>query len=373
MTHELRLAVVGSSVRAAAQSAVRAGFDVVGADLFADADLDGVCPITRIENYPDGLADWLAQQGIDAWMYTGALENYPDLVDRMAAIAPLWGVSGEALRRCRDPLELQQACCKAGLAFPETRRLAEVSSLEDGWLGKTYKHSGGVGVWTLSTNADRERYPNAYAQRFVSGVAVAALYVVSKAGSTLLGVTEQLMGEDPSELGYVGSLGPTPCDPMMLERLGCCLNESLGLSGLVGVDLIVESGCATVIEINPRFTASVEVLERACERSTINALRDACRGERVDPWPTFTDRCVAKRVLFAHQDVTIAPAFAEWSLGELKAGRFGDRPRAGEMIAAGRPVCTLFVEGENESVVRGSLREAIREAEHRLYEACDAG
>ena len=54
-----RIAIVGASVRAAAASAVRAGFSVAAADLFADEDLREIADATRIRDYPDGLADWL--------------------------------------------------------------------------------------------------------------------------------------------------------------------------------------------------------------------------------------------------------------------------------------------------------------------------
>ena len=76
-----KLAIVGASVRAAAFSAVRAGFEVVAADLFADADLRAICETTRIESgYPDALADWLASTECDGWLFTGALENHHEVV-----------------------------------------------------------------------------------------------------------------------------------------------------------------------------------------------------------------------------------------------------------------------------------------------------
>src|SRR5262245_9045814 len=120
MTAPIRkLAIVGASARAAAFSAIRTGFEVVAADMFADADLARVAPVTRIKNYPEGLADWLAATECDAWMYTGALENHPDLIDRMAAIKPLAGNSGKPLRDARDPLKLQAYCKASGVMFPE--------------------------------------------------------------------------------------------------------------------------------------------------------------------------------------------------------------------------------------------------------------
>ena len=49
------LTIVGSSARAAASSAVRAGFFVRAGDLFADADLAQVAEATRVADYPAGL------------------------------------------------------------------------------------------------------------------------------------------------------------------------------------------------------------------------------------------------------------------------------------------------------------------------------
>ncbi|MEO0529239.1 MAG: ATP-grasp domain-containing protein [Planctomycetota bacterium] len=354
-----RLAIVGASVRAATQSALRAGFEVVGADLFADSDLDGICSITRIESYPDGLADWLAKQEVDAWMYTGALENYPDLVDRMARIAPLWGVSGKALRRCRDPLELQRVVHDAGLAFPETRRWKDARPAEGQWLCKTYRHSGGIGVRSLGLDGPPEGLGDGYLQRFVPGKPLAAMYVVSEARSVLLGVTEQLLSGQPDDWGYVGSIGPKQHEQPMLDRLGDCLRDALSLRGLVGVDLVAADDEATVIELNPRFTASTEVLERACGRSAVDSLSNAFVDRPIANWQPVGNRYCAKWVLFARRDVRVTPEFAR--------GDFADRPQVGEVIAQGRPVCTLLVEGNSEAATLVSLRTAIDKAEQLLY------
>src|SRR3954471_8212952 len=102
------LAIVGASTRAAASSAVRAGFQPLAADLFADADLRQIATATRISPYPEGFADWLRTIEPPGWMYTGALENHPDLIDQLAWIAPLWGNPGEVLARVRSPWNLSQ-------------------------------------------------------------------------------------------------------------------------------------------------------------------------------------------------------------------------------------------------------------------------
>src|SRR5919106_1235059 len=122
--HSQPLAIVGASVRAAAASAVRAGFQPLAADLFADADLRRIATATPISPYPEGLLDWLRAVEPSAWMYTGALENHPELVDQMAWIAPLWGNPGDVLERVRSPWKLADVLRREGLLFPETRESA---------------------------------------------------------------------------------------------------------------------------------------------------------------------------------------------------------------------------------------------------------
>ncbi len=101
---------------------MRAGLRSIAADLFADADLRQIATATRIAPYPDGFIDWLRAVEPPAWMYTGALENHPELIDQMAWIAPLWGNPGDVLARVRSPWELACALRSAGLLFPETLR-----------------------------------------------------------------------------------------------------------------------------------------------------------------------------------------------------------------------------------------------------------
>jgi predicted ATP-grasp superfamily ATP-dependent carboligase len=361
-----RLAIVGASVRAAAQSALRAGFEVVGADLFADADLDGVCPITKIEDYPHGFVDWLAKQDVDAWMYTGALENYPDLVDRMATIKPLWGVSGEALRRCRDPSEYGYHLFKADVPYPATIKATPGKPYKTYWpwglaLAKSYRHSNGAGVWRINNQDDYDRAVNRemYVQDHLQlGESLSALFVADTQGAKLLGLSQQLVGDSDNEFRYRGSIGPlTPSDSqaITLNNLGLCLSGPLGLRGLVGVDLIQFEQLLCVIEINPRFTASVEVIERATSASAV-AAHAACFGEgRAQTATAQHNKYVGKRILYAVKPVQFGEALAAELLELHRAGRVADVPRVETAIGAGEPICTILVESASCSAVAEEL------------------
>ena len=49
----------------------------------------------------------------------------------------------------------------------------------------------------------------------------------------------------------------------ILQQLGLDLARGCGLRGLFGVDFVLSEGVPWPVEINPRYTASVEVLEYA--------------------------------------------------------------------------------------------------------------
>src|SRR4051812_15417928 len=77
------LLLLGASVRAAAWSALRGGLVQPWCiDLFADADLQRACTARTIPptDYPHDFLAAARQAPPGPWLYTGALENYPDLI-----------------------------------------------------------------------------------------------------------------------------------------------------------------------------------------------------------------------------------------------------------------------------------------------------
>jgi predicted ATP-grasp superfamily ATP-dependent carboligase len=356
-----KLAIIGASVRAAAFSALRAGYEVTAADLFADVDLKRACSTTRISDYPEGFSVWLARTDCDAWLYTGALENYPDLLDRLASIKPLLGNAGDIARRVRDPLALQQLLREEDLIFPETRRSLDDIPLDGSWLAKTYRGASGTGVWILDNESarSRAREQHAFAQRQIESVPAAAVYVVNEHEARLIGVTQQIVGD--RRLGakrwqYAGSIGPLTASAAIdtqLEQLGALLHARLRLRGLVGADVIIADDRLWLIEINPRYTASVEVIERF---SGVHALAghvaafqsNASRAEQDSPAISPVSMVHGKAILFAKRDLTISPALHEWAMNHStwKTPReiaLADIPAASEHIAAGHPVLTALI------------------------------
>jgi predicted ATP-grasp superfamily ATP-dependent carboligase len=352
--------LLGASVRALAGSALRAGLQPHGIDVFADLDLLASCPATRLAGrYPDAFLDALAQAPEGPWMYTGGLENHPALIERMAEVRRLWGIVGAPLRVVRAPALLADRLRRAGLPMPRLHLALEQPPQHGRWLLKPRRGAGGGGIRAYqrdSTITEEERY-SCYLQEQIGGVPVAAVYVGDGSRTRLIGLTMQLIGTrflGASAFRYAGSVGPLPLDPALasqLRYLGRILGERTRLRGLFGVDGILRSGVFWPVEVNPRYTASMEVLEFATGQPLV-ALHRAVFERTAPPPAAFpvAGTCVGKAILCAPRD-TIFPADGPWSatrdrtVPPTQMPSFADIPAGGQDIPAGRPVLSVLVAG----------------------------
>src|SRR5262249_54766323 len=113
-------------------------------------------------------------------------------------------------------------------------------------------------------------------QEFIDGLSLAAIFCAHGARARLLGITRQLHGKPSAPFAYVGSIGPWPVSSGVRARVaevGEVLAASFCLAGLFGVDLILRGEVPWPVEVNPRYTASVEVLELALRRSFLSEHR----------------------------------------------------------------------------------------------------
>jgi predicted ATP-grasp superfamily ATP-dependent carboligase len=402
------LLIFGASARAAAFSALRAGLRPWCLDLFADADLQARCPAMRLPGkYPEGFLDWVGTELPGPWMYTGGLENRPWLVERMAQRRPLWGNNVAALLAARNPSVVSATARAAGLPAPGVEWFFRDRPRKGRWLVKPMWGAGGGGIhfWSdadrsgppaidavphLSlgpdgihfwTELDRAYRPSllVYVQEYIEGESRAALYCGDGKRAALLGVTRQLVGADwlhAAPFHYCGSVGPlepSAAERSALEKLGNVLAARCGLRGLFGIDGVARGGGFYPVEVNPRYTASVEVLEHATGLRALAWHRRAfdSRAERPAP-PAAAAACVGKAVLFAPQDETF-PADGPWAdvlrsppaIGEAPA--YADIPPPNTHIKAGRPVLTFFARAATPEACEEELRRTAGDLDWRLF------
>jgi predicted ATP-grasp superfamily ATP-dependent carboligase len=187
-----------------------------------------------------------------------------------------------------------------------------------------------------------------------------------------IGMSRQLVGErafGSHGFRYCGSLLAGKDRPLfdhdddvasIARALAAAVTEEFGLVGLNGLDFVARNGVPYPIEVNPRYSASMELVERSGGASLFSLHERACAG--ILPNACVAPRMVAgKAVVFARRAVTIGES--PWT-----ALAMADVPHPGERIARGRPICTVFAEGRNADECRESL---VREAD-RVYRAVES-
>jgi predicted ATP-grasp superfamily ATP-dependent carboligase len=388
------LLIVGASARAAAMSACRAGFRPRAADLFADQDLQAICPTIRVEDYPHGLWAALESAPSGPWMYTGALENHPDLIDRLAAIRPLYGIGGESLRAVRNPMRLSTVLRAAGFNSPRCSLVPAGIPTDGSWLVKPLASAGGrhISPWRGRSGGVKPPCAGAacsrYFQERIDGLPASAVYVGTDGSALLLGITRQLVGlpwcaagtGTSDEFRYCGSIAPlelTATHADQLEKLGPTLAASFDLRGLFGVDVILSGDEVWPIEVNPRYTASIEVLERIFAVTAIRLHVSAFHDDLPHPVSALSassafnfkrgdrrERRAGKAILYAPSDLRITDEFVAWT-GLQNSGHIwpsvADIPAQDTPIRNGQPIVTIFAEGRTDATVLASLKKLAAE------------
>ena len=381
------VSLIGASSRAAAFSAWRAGWQARACDLFGDIDLRQRAAYERLPgDYPRALADFVCRGPDVPWMYTGGLENHPELVEEMARSRPVWGNTGATLRAVRDPFVLGEALRAGGFDFPES----SLNSHRDGarYLVKPLRSSGGGRIRFAPESSSSTPAPHGhFYQRFRSGASCSVIYIgeggagrsAARSAARTLGVTRQLVGVSwlhASPFAWCGNVGPIRLsDPKraLLERLGPYLVERFRLAGIFGVDLVISDEGIQIVEVNPRYPASLEVLELAFGEAALPLHRAAFESTEDGTWPemeTLTGEVVGKGVLLAPRRLVVTEDLLSCAAtSPFDVPIAADLPPSGTEIEQGQPVLTVYGRGSTEEECLLELRDAARRFERRLLAA----
>lgn len=351
-----------------AELAVRAGYTVAALDYFGDADLRVTCPsrsLLRDYGLPysvPALVDAAGAMDALAVVYSANLENFPAEVARLAQGRDLLGNRPETLVRVRDPAQLTAALHAGGFAFPETFFPGAGLTLDPGrrWLWKPLFSGGGHGVrfWREGHSPGEGIF-----QEYLPGLVGSAAFVANGQTAVLLGLTEQLIGQrafGASGFTYCGNLVPPR---LSLDELAALLQEvralvsylteTFGLWGLNGLDFVWQAGRAWTLEVNPRPSASLELLDLAYGLRVFDLHVRSFSGQLPDfelEEALTSGSAAGKAIVYAPREVKVGDT-SEWAGQGIR-----DIPHPGELIGQGSPVCTLLAAADTPVVCLRQLQ-----------------
>jgi len=374
------LLIVGASTRSAAFAALRSGFHPLCLDQYADTDLQAQAPVQRISDLGNDLAQKLARLPSLPLLYVGGMENQPEVLKLMASRHVLWGNDAGVVAHVRNPRHQQEAARLARVGFPDWRDEERPPQPDGSWLIRPSLGSGGRGiqVWQGPGSTETLNEPHFF-QRYVHGNSYSATFIADPATGDVrfVGVTSQLVGEPVCHarpFQWCGNIGPVSLSipvESVVRRFANVLKWKFGIKGLFGIDFVVDvEDKPWVVEVNPRYPASVELLEHA---TGTPLLVDHCRCFQTEGLPSprwnrpHPGEFLGKAILFSPQDLQIsAPLANPGRVPVFEYPQIADLPAVGEQLKAGDPVCTVYATAGSALETGIQLQQKLAQVEANL-------
>ena len=378
-------------MRHIACSGARAGYEMLSADAFGDADTRECSSTFFFLNFSSQHLDLRHLEhlagSVDGVLVGSGLENaaFGKLANKVLGNSP------EKMREVADKAKLAERLADLGIPHPKTFTQETLSQVRFPLIAKPL--FGGGGVANFLCRNEREllnaaRQGHLIFQEFIKGK-IASVSVISTGKETVsLCVNEQLAGlkslfcEHP--FTYCGNISPfkTKFADKMCEIAEFLVLE-LGLKGSNGVDFVVNDDGFFVLEVNPRFQGSLDTVEHCTGLNVVSAhLKAVCEGELPPKQRGAEEKYAARLILFAERDCVVeadlrrfcggnVEKIVEKGVGGRKRGReegmeegsaggwIADIPQRGRVLRRGEPVVSgLGVARSREEAIK-KAREVI--------------
>jgi len=335
--------IAASSGRALAVAARRAGYRPLVADSFDDMDTRDFCVATR-------LVEGSLEAGFNAESLIGALEElakeaascgfvygagFEDRAELLELVAQRWAIFGNppaVVRSVKDPVRLAELC--AVLNIPHPKISARMPRDRQHWLVKSAGGSGGSHVAPAA--ALRATGEKIYFQRIAAGEPVSILFLADGSKVRIVGLSRQWTAPAPGQpFRFGGSLRPAGLSlglESRLRRAAEVITAACGLRGLNSIDFLVEGNEYTLIEVNPRPGATLDIFEDR-GGSLFRAHMDSCVG-RLPRRPLEFAGAAAAGIAYARREISSMPEFdwPHWT---------SDRQKARSALRPHDPLCTI--------------------------------
>ena len=354
MQDQLPLLVFAQSGRFIAESATLAGYTVWVADCFGDNDTISVAsrflklpPISALT--AKQLADYLitlSNQQACLLIYGTGIEQLYDVL----ALLPLYihpiGNNVEQLKQLVNASDFFPLLDKLRIPYPKTS--SSKPSNPDQWLAKRLDSFGGVDVThaRLSPVSETVIY-----QKEIIGKTYSASFIADGEAIMILGFNQQINAADSFQLESINTLNIFDINIRSnVESWLVRIVKHLKYKGFASVDFIVDSSDhAYLLEINPRLSASAEIL--FIDTNIVEHHIQLCDGLALSECDIkLTNHEHTRQLSYLRAEVTcFIGARAQWP------EECHDIPSANTVIEAMQPICSVLITAESLTACNENL------------------
>jgi methenyltetrahydromethanopterin cyclohydrolase len=247
------------------------------------------------------------------------------------------------------------------IPYPETSFIQPYATQD--WLIKPNQGQGGVGIQRLQqTNLSLDS--NVYWQKYQAGSPHSVLFLANGQQVQVIGFNTQWTTRlsDSEEFIFSGIINYCALAETHKTQIIDWLTKlvpAFNLIGLNSLDFIHANGNSTVLEINPRPPASMQLYDADLLRRhlmTASPLKDWQSCSPPPPQSGYT----GYQIIYAKQDIQIPENYI-WENGTM------DIPAAGVMCKTGQPICSIISHQSQAHAVLNELTLKQLTLEKGLY------
>ena len=355
MQSQPAILIFAQSARFIAEVATHAGYPVWVADCFGDEDtlaiaarFHALAPLAELTTAQVLEALLTLSQHQPCLLVCGTgIERFYPLLSQLPPQIQVVGNSATTLQQLRDHTLFFPLLDALSLPYPALQQHASDQSLK-----KNLYSAGGTGINTAHT-ATGDFY-----QQYIAGQAASVCFIANGQQAVILGINAQYNDVVSYRLNCIQS--PLPISEQQHDLLQHAINvltQNTRLLGLNSLDFIIaEDGQIYLLEVNPRFSASLELLPN--QQQLFDWHMQACAG--ILPPPPPSQRQYAQlHYLFSDTRVTINH-HAVWP------DSCHDRPVAGSTIPAGAPICTIISRADHPALCQQHYETCVKQLKNTL-------
>ncbi len=373
------VAVLGFNARPLALSAKRAGAEVIVSDYWGDEDLPACCSrwVTVLTPRPGqrqrtlleeplnvtlvaNLLDILEDEHVDYLLVGSGFDDNTGTLKALEKRLQITGNPSNVMKRSRNHQTLEKLANEHGTMFPlryVAKSVGESLDLceEIGYpcVIRPPRSGGGRGITLVMNPAQAEEaswkiefdetVEEIVVQQYVRGLDASCSVLSSGDSARVLSVQGQLIGMPSAgrncDFVYSGNFMPLAIPQSVRSQMVEAserICEHLGLVGSNGLDFVVdEDDGIWLMEVNPRFQGTLEMLEHAGKVSVTTLHTQACNGVLPMLPPSFES--AVRLVVFARKNGS-APDLSRYQSTV-------DRTPKGVLVKRGDPVCSIIESG----------------------------
>lgn len=277
-------------------------------------------------------------------IYGSGLECFPSTLNYLEQRFIVLGNSFQVFSKVQDKRQFFLTLQRNKISYPETC-FQQPDNYAD-WLLKPLAGEGGIGIkkYLDETVSDGE----CYWQKIAQGTPKSVLFIVNKTDFKIIGFHKQFITQIAEyEFVFSGLINQLLVDETLEQTLnnivGKLVNE-FSLKGINSLDFIENKGECSILEVNPRPSASMNLYGSTLFLKHIKSCLAIGEFDGVQPLKSLQ----AYKIIFAIETLTIDEQI-NWPIW------VNDIPVAGSIIHTGEPICSIIAGGKNEQQVESLL------------------